>query len=300
MKIIITSIGTRGDIEPFLAIGELLKEKGHTIIGLFPEQFRNLTEDSGFIFESLGSEFIEMLNSPAGRIAMGGGKLGFKKLKAYLKLLSMQKEMSKGMILKQEAVIEKEQPDRIVHNAKVMYPVIWGLENKKSILISPVPYLHYVKDHSHVAFNKNYRPFINKLTYQLANYGLIKTISGSLKWLSTPNRIPTREIKKALFESKVIYTVSPSLFKRPEYWRENFQVLGYHERKKTNNWEPNQALKSFIERHPKVILVTFGSMVNSDPVKKTKIILDVLERNNIPAIINTASGGLVEPALYAR
>jgi hypothetical protein len=32
MKIVLLSIGTRGDKEPFLAIGELLNEKGHRVI----------------------------------------------------------------------------------------------------------------------------------------------------------------------------------------------------------------------------------------------------------------------------
>jgi UDP:flavonoid glycosyltransferase YjiC (YdhE family) len=301
MKVIVTSIGTRGDMEPFLAIGEILKEKGHEIICLFPEQFRDLAEDSGFEFASLGSEFINMLDSPAGKTVMGGGKLGIKKMKAYLKLVSMQKEVNKGMILKQETVIEKEQPDKIVHNGKVMYPMIWGLENKgKRILVSPVPYLHYVKDHSHVAFNKNFGAFINKLTYGLASFGLIKTISGSLKFLSTSKKLKTKEIKKALFEEKAIYTVSPSLFKRPTYWNDNLQVLGYHERKKAINWEPSSELKIFLQNHPKVILVTFGSMVNTNPPGKTGIILDILERNSIPAIINTASGGLVQPKTYNK
>lgn len=301
MKIILTSIGTRGDMEPFLAIGEILREKGHEIICLFPEQFRNLAEDSGFKFASLGSEFIEMLNSPMGKTVMGGGKLGIKKIQAYIKLVSMQKEINKAMILKQEHIIEQEQPDRIVHNGKVMYPVIWGLENKgKRILVSPVPYLHYVKDHSHLAFNNNFGAFINKLTYDLANFGLIKTISGSLKSLSRPKKIKTSEIKKALFGEKVIYTISPSLFKRPEYWTENLQVLGYHERKKTVNWKPSQELMSFLKKHPKVILVTFGSMVNTNPTEKTRIILEILERNNIPAIINTASGGLVKPKSWNK
>ena len=43
MKIIVTSIGIRGDIEPFLAIGKNLKEKGHQVICAFPEQFRQMT-----------------------------------------------------------------------------------------------------------------------------------------------------------------------------------------------------------------------------------------------------------------
>jgi len=32
MKIILISIGTRGDMEPFLSIGEILKEKGHNVL----------------------------------------------------------------------------------------------------------------------------------------------------------------------------------------------------------------------------------------------------------------------------
>ena len=300
MKIILTSIGTRGDMEPFLAIGEILKEKGHSIICLFPEQFRSLAEDSGFEFRSLGSEFIEMLDSPAGRTAMGGGKFGLKKLRAYLKLISMQKETSKKMVRIQEEVIESEKPDRIVHNGKVIYPVIWGLKNKHRIMVSPVPYMHYVKNHSHVAFNRNFGPWLNKQSYNLANYGLIKTISGSLKWLKQERTLSAKDIKHALFTNKTIYTISPSLFERPDYWSENIQVLGYHERKKTVNWEPSTELVDFLNSHPKIVLVTFGSMINKNPPKKTRIILDILERNKIPAIINTASGGLVKPEVYDK
>lgn len=301
MKIILTSIGTRGDMEPFLAIGEILKEKGHQIICLFPEQFRNLAEDSGFEFASLGSEFIEMLDSPFGKIAMGGGGLSFKKLKAYIKLISMQSAVNKAMILKQEVVIEEESPDRIIHNGKVIYPVIWGLKNKgQTILLSPVPYLHYVKNHAHVAFNRNFGAFINKLTYALANFGLVKTIVGSVKWLSLPIKVSQKEIQKALFRNKAIYTISPSLFERPNYWKNNLKVLGYHERKKTNNWEPNPEMELFLEKHSKLIFVTFGSMINPKPLEKTHIILDVLERNNIPAIINTASGGLIKPENFNK
>ena len=36
-------------------------------------------------------------------------------------------------------------------------------------------------------------------------------------------------------------------------------------------------------------------MPNPEPKQKTKIILEIIEQNKIPAIINTASGGLVKP-----
>jgi UDP:flavonoid glycosyltransferase YjiC (YdhE family) len=86
MKIILISIGTRGDMEPFLAIGEILKEKGHQAICAFPDQFRNLAEDSDIEFASLGTKFIEMLESDIGKAAMGGSGSGFKKFLANVKL----------------------------------------------------------------------------------------------------------------------------------------------------------------------------------------------------------------------
>ncbi|MFC2090994.1 glycosyltransferase, partial [Bacteroidota bacterium] len=50
MKILLTSIGTRGDIEPFLAIGKMLKEKGHQVICAFSEKFREETESCDIEF----------------------------------------------------------------------------------------------------------------------------------------------------------------------------------------------------------------------------------------------------------
>jgi UDP:flavonoid glycosyltransferase YjiC (YdhE family) len=40
-------------------------------------------------------------------------------------------------------------------------------------------------------------------------------------------------------------------------------------------------------------------MTNPEPEEKTRIIIDVLERNEIPAIVNMASGGLVRPGEFS-
>ena len=300
MIILLVSIGTRGDMEPFLAIGEMLKQKGHEVICLFPEQFRNLVEDSDMRFASLGSEFMEMLESDVGKFALGGGGPKWKKILAYVKLAKMQNKNNRLMIAKQHDVVAQEKPDRIIHNGKAMYPVIWEASNQgKTIYVSPVPYLHYVKHHTHIAFNSNYGEFFNKLTYKLADWGLVKTIMTSMNWLEISD-IRKSQIIKVLENHKIIYTISPQLFAKPSYWKKNLKVLGYHERNKTLNWKASNELLAFLEKHPKCILITFGSMTNPAPEEKTKIVLDILKRNRIPAIINTASGGLVEPNSYDK
>ena len=293
MKIILISIGTQGDMEPFLAIGEILKEKGHQVICAFPDQFRNLVEDSNMKFASLGTKYIEMLDSNIGRAAMGGSASGLKKFIAYVKLAKNQTEANKELVKKQYEIIESEIPDRIVYNAKVTYPVTWGLKNSgRNILICASPYLHYVKGHTHVVFHSNFGTFFNKLTFSLANFGMAMTTRISLKWLNITEKISRKQIKTAMLSNKAIYTISPSLFPRPDYWKENLDVLGYHERNKIVNWQPNKEITDFLTKHDRILFITFGSMLNPEPVEKTKIILEILERNKIPAIINTASGGL--------
>jgi sterol 3beta-glucosyltransferase len=296
MKIILMSIGTRGDIEPFLAIGEILQERSHQVICAFPEQFRYLAEVSNLQFASLGTKFIEMLESNVGKAAMGGGGSGVKKFLANVKLAQNQTEVNKELVNKQYELIEGEEPDRIVYNGKAIYPIIWGLKHRgRSILVSPLPYMHYVRDHSHVAFNSNYGTFLNKLTYSLANFGLVTTVMITKKWLGITREITRKQVKEVLISNRVIYTISPSLFSRPDYWDENLKVLGFHQRDKATDWHPDKTLKDFLEKHHRILFITFGSMINPEPEEKTRIIVEVLERNKIPAIVNTASGGLVKP-----
>jgi len=296
MKIILISIGTRGDMEPFLAIGETLKEKGHQVICAFPEQFRNLAEDSNMEFASLGAKYIETLESDVGKAAMGGSASGLKKILAYVRLARNQTEINKELIHKQYEIIESEVPDRIIYNGKVSYPIIWGLKNKgKNILVCPLPYVHYVRNQTHIVFNSNYGSFLNKLTYSLANFGMITTTMITKRWLKITRKITRKQIKNALLSNKAIYTISPYFFSRPDYWNENLKVLGYHERNKTINWQPDKDLIDFLGKHNRILFITFGSMTNPAPDEKTKIIIEILERNKIPAIINTASGGLIKP-----
>lgn len=296
MKILLMSVGTRGDMEPFLSIGEMLHEKGHRPICAFPEQFRNLAEDAGLEFASLGSKFIELLESDDGRAVMGGGGSGLKKFVATVRLASKQTDANKELVFRQRDVVEREMPDRIVYNGKAIYPIIWGLKNPgKTIFLSPLPYMHYVEGHTHVAFNSNFGTFLNKLTFSLAHFGMVATVNMARKWLKTKEKIAQKDVLDVLKNKRSIYTISPALFPQPKNWSREIKVAGYHERKGKSQWESSKELNAFLEKHDKILFITFGSMINPEPEKKTRLILDILVRNRIPAIINTAAGGLMKP-----
>lgn len=295
MKIVLISVGTRGDMEPFVAIAELLRAKGHEVICGFPEQFRDLVTESDWEFASLGEKFIALLGSNDGKAAMGGAS-GLKKLMGTMRLAFHQTEANKELLFEQRAIIERHKPDCVLYNGKAVYPILWHLKTKgKIISISPVPYMHYVKGHTHIAFNGNYGEFFNRLTFSLAQLGVIMTVRISRKWLKMKEKYKWSEIKNALQNNKSIYTISPTLFSQPDNWPKNLQVLGFHQRNQNKDWEPSDRLVDFIKKYDKILFITFGSMINPTPQKTTRILLDILERHKIPAIINSASGGLVQP-----
>ena len=294
MKILLTSIGTRGDIEPFLAVGALLEKNGHTIVYSFPKQFATIVPETA-VFHPLSPKVIELIESKEGQIVMGKASL-WKKAKALFRLYREGKIINNELIEEQFQTVNKENPDLIIHNQKCSYPPLWALtNNKRTILLSPVPFfIHYVQGHAHLGFNRNLGSFLNKMTYRLSNFGLAKTVYDGQKVLHISKRLSRAEIRDYLLVNKIMFTISPALFPRPEYWPKNAQVVGYHERSKEVQWTPDTSVQNFLSIHDKVIFLTFGSMVNSNPEEISTQLYRVLDELKIPTIVNTASGGLLE------
>ena len=295
MKILLIAVGTRGDVEPFLAIAEMLANNKENVICCFPEQFRKITMDSGLKFVGLTPKYLQMLESNEGIIAMGGKANLIQKIKAYYFLYKRSGVVDKLLSKEQKELIDMENPDKIIYHIKANYPLIFEAQNPtKTVLVSPIPFMiHPMDNHAHIGF-KNMGRFLNKLTYKLANYGLIMNVQKAAKGLYSSKEITSKTIKSALVSGKTVYTISPFLFERSQLWRDNVKILGYHERNKSLKWNPDIGLLDFIKKHKKIAFITFGSMVNGEPKQKTELIVRVLKRLKIPTIINTGDGGLIK------
>ena len=295
MKILLLSIGTRGDCEPFLGVGEILRNYGEDVVCAFPEQYRNFAEDSGFRFCSLGSGFIDLLGSQDGRNAISGKCL--QKFTATIRMAKTSMPIQKDIIREQHNIIATENPDIIIFHPKAVYPVPYHLKtDKRVIVLGTVPQmLHEVKDRPHIGLDK----LPSKLSYKIANFGFAQSVMLAVR-MFFKGELRRKQIQGELLRLPIFYTVSPHVFPRPEYWNDNAIVAGFIERNKTLNWKPNDELNAFIERHKKLLFVTFGSMTNLNPREKTGIIVDVLQELKIPAILNISGGGLAELESYDK
>jgi UDP:flavonoid glycosyltransferase YjiC (YdhE family) len=282
MKVLMLSLGTRGDCEPFLGVGEMLRERGEDVVCAFPEQYRELAESSGFRFLSLGSAFIDLLDSEDSRNAISGK--GLKRVAATFRTAMASLPTQKEVISCQREIIEKENPDVIIFHPKAVYPVVHYLETgKRAILLGTVPQmLHEVEGRPHVGLDG----LPTKLSYTIANFGFAKSamLAANMFYKGKYN---AKQLQDAILKLPIFYTVSPQIFPRPEYWGANAIVVGFWERDKTVGWQPPPEIARFIENHGKILFVTFGSMTNRDPAGNTAIIADTLQELGIPAIMNT-------------
>lgn len=294
MKILLMSIGTRGDVEPFLAVGEMLHKNGHSVDFAFPAQLGTLVP-TNFTFHPFTEAFLNLLESEDGKLVIGG-KAGFNKFRALLRLYKVGMDVNKTLVKEQFKIVERTNPDLIIYSGKCNYPVIWSMMQKgKTVLLSPVPFLiHKFPGKPHLGFKTLPIEFLHSISYSIANFAITKTIKSALKQIPVDFKTNDKSILNALKREKLAFTISPSLLKRPAELPSNVQILGYHERDKKMDWEIDEKLEKFLEVNKKVLLLTFGSMTNPYSVSNSKLIYEVLDELGIAVIVNKAAGGLVE------
>ena len=66
MKIVITALGSVGDVFPFIAIGQVLQQRGHTVALLANPHFANAVAQAGLSLVPLGTEdeYLAALRQP--------------------------------------------------------------------------------------------------------------------------------------------------------------------------------------------------------------------------------------------
>jgi len=298
-NILLMSLGSRGDMEPFLALGEELQQAGHEIAYCMPAQFQSLAQQVSPNFYPMTPDFLALMDDPEVKKITGQIGSGWSRLKTIFKLLKSTKPLQQQLIRDQKAACDAFEPALIIYHIKCVYPVIAALRKAQRVeLLSPVPCLLHAVDHEPaIGFGTPRGRRWNRWTYSLANSALIKqAILGYgnpvLKDWGWPI-LKQAELKTFLLEKlPVEYAVSERLFPQPIDWPAHVKVTDYRERNKSKNWTPPTSLTTFLEAHPNPLYIGFGSMINGQPKQVGADILSVAQTLDLPVIINTSWGGI--------
>ena len=288
MRVAIHTLGTRGDIQPYLALALGLTARGHDVQLAAPIQFEAMIGERGVAFAPLPGEFLALMDTPEGKAAIAGGQ-GFS---AGFKLLKHVRPLMRGLLDAEWSAAQGFSPDVVVYHPKsIASPHIAEKLGCRSILASPLPGFTPTS-----AFPSPLLPFaslgpLNRISHALAIRGSDFLFGGLLReWRETSLHLPRRRLGKGA-PTATLYAYSPHVVPVPRDWDSNVLVSGYWFLD-SEDWTMPDDLASFLNAGAPPIYVGFGSMPGLDPVNIAAIAIEALARTGKRGLLATGGGAL--------
>ncbi|PHU13467.1 Sterol 3-beta-glucosyltransferase UGT80A2 [Capsicum chinense] len=301
MQIVMLIVGTRGDVQPFTAIGKRLQDFGHRVRLATHANFKEFVLTAGLEFYPLGGDpkiLAEYMVKNKGFLPSGPSEIPTQRNQMKEIIYSLlpackEPDMDTGVPFKADAIIAN--------------PPAYGHVHVAEALKIPI----------HIFFTMPWTPtteFPHPLSRvkQPAGYRLSYQIVDSMIWLGIRDLI--NDVRKKKLKLRPVtylsgsqgseldiphaYIWSPHLVPKPKDWGPKIDVVGFCFLDLATGYEPPESLVNWLEAGPKPIYIGFGSLPVQDPQKMTETIVKALEITKQRGIINKGWGGLgnlVEP-----
>ena len=320
LNIVIMVIGSRGDIQPFLKIGKLLRtEHGHRIRIASHPVFRNFVEkEGGLEFFSVGGDPSElmafMVKNPGlipGVQTIREGEIGRRRA-AMAEMFggfwracinSTEGETDEANL----ETIAKTEPfiaDAIIANPPSMAHV--HIAEKLGVPLHIMFTFPYSPTTAFPHPLANIRPrksnvdanYVNFMSYPLVEMmtwqGLGDIVNHFREDTLRLEPVSSLWAPGALYRMKVPYTYlwSPSLVPKPSDWGPEIDIGGFVFLNLASNFKPPKELTDFLSAGDPPVYIGFGSIVVDDPDKFTDMIFKAVELAGVRALVHKGWGGL--------
>ena len=285
MNIGIFTYGTRGDVQPYIALALGLMNNGHQVTIAAPENFKAFVEDFGITFHPLFGNAEEMMNSPEGQSVLQAENT-IKLMKYFFKVLRDAK-----VPLRKSYLDGISKVDFIIANNATLAitSAIAEKQNKKMALSYFMPPVVPTTEFPLGDFDFLNFPWYNKFTYKLAHTFYWKFVKKETNELRRELGLPL--LKENLIEHigrqkpLDLYCISPSLIPQPKDWDENHKITGFltvpNQNRENNTLDkvPTE-LTEWLAQGDKPVYMGFGSNGIGNTEKFIRILNDVLAQTN--------------------
>jgi sterol 3beta-glucosyltransferase len=294
MKITIVSAGSRGDVQPFVALGKGLKKAGHAVGVLASKDFQNLITAHDLEFFDMGGSMETVAQSMQGLLEEGN----------FLKILSSMGPAAERLVVQAaiNGMVACQGSDFIIAglgglgiglalSEKLNIPFIpaylypFTPTREFPSVLSPLPQMRLPS-------------WANSLSHRLAQQMMWQTFRAA----DNKARSQVLHIPPASFwgpfaslqkqKQTILYGYSPKVIPFPKDWGDFIHVTGYWFLEPPDGWEPPIDLLNFLQAGPPPVYIGFGSMVNRKPEETANLVLQALSRTGQRGILSTGWGGL--------
>jgi UDP:flavonoid glycosyltransferase YjiC (YdhE family) len=290
------AFGTRGDVQPVVALGKALKAEGHSIRVIAGANFQDWIKKHGLeavaskidiqtVMESeLGREWIEKGNNPV---------LQMKIIKQLSDQTGWQMMTDAWESCRDAEVIFSSFTSDIYAlsiaeklRAKLIsipfQPALFATRSGATTMSAPFP------DRKSVF---NY--FFGKLFLEPAGWRLSGKMTNDFRQqvLGLPQQTRAQYMK-AKGDLFTVQAYSRHVVPHPEDWPANVHTTGYWFLDEQTHWEPPRDLLEFLDAGERPVCIGFGSMIGRDPEKVTRVVVDAVRESGRRAILLSGWAGI--------
>jgi sterol 3beta-glucosyltransferase len=286
--------GTRGDVQPFVALAVALQRAGHEVRLCTHERFRPFVEAHGVPYAFMNDDLLRLAETPQGRALTEGRGNPLKALRTvgpiYAQMLREAERAAAGA-------------DVIVHHPKTLAaPSLheaWGVP---SVMVLPVPAMTPTSAFAlPLLGDRDLGPFLNR-----ASYAPLAFSTSSFRGVLDPWRRglglgPAGRRPPHLHHDgkpvPTLYPVSPHVVPTPPDWPETTLLTGAWHLDTRDELDPE--LRAFLEAGEAPVVIGFGSMSGGAHTARTAMIVDAVRRSGVRAVLLSGWGGLDEASARA-
>ncbi len=294
MHIAIIAPGSRGDVEPYIALGVGLARAGHGVRLVSHADFAPLAAAHGLAFYPIEGRVQEIAQGMGALLERGN----------FLAILSQMGKDARSAALNaaRAGLAACRGVDLVLAGIGGLF-VGLALAEKLHLPLLQAYYIPFTPTAAYPSFLAP-RPLarlggrLNRASYTLAQQMLWQAFRPAdglarrqaLDLPAAPLRGPFDAA--AVRGMPVIYGYSPTVIPPPPDWGPDVHVTGYWVLDPNEDWTPPPALAEFLQAGAPPVYVGFGSMSSSNPAETADLVLRALAQTGQRAVVLAGWGGL--------
>jgi sterol 3beta-glucosyltransferase len=301
MRIGMIALGSRGDVQPYVALGKGLKQAGYEVVLLTHDPYKRLVLGEGLEFFAIGGNPRSIVDRVMNQARVGEKPNEFDFMRKVVPLIKP---------LRYEIVTRCwqgcQEVDALVLNALGIVVGI-PMAQKRGIPAFPA-YLQPMtptREFPALSFPSvpdwmaSVRPSYDLLSAEFLDwmrwqfYRSMGKVVHEL--LGTPIRSPIILMQEQ--QTPIFYGYSERFLSRPSDWPDYCHITGYWFLDTPAGWQPPANLQAFLQAGTPPVYIGFGSMGSGDPHRLTELVVKALELSGQRGIVLTGWGALSQERL---
>lgn len=302
MRVLLFGFGSRGDVQPFVALGKGLQGAGYDVTIAAGVNFQSWIEQEGLKFDPVHVDIEAAMQTDIGKNWLEASS--HDPMTELQNMRRMVEVSATGIADDVIAMLDKY--DTFISGLLTVEPMaaVSQARGKRHLigLLSP-----WAPTRSGAAGMQAPLPRRNSFINYLMGYVIEVMMSNVLRPASVEvrDRLNLSKPSPATFmrawnQTPALIGISPLVVPPPPDWNAFQQVTGYWFLDADPAWKPSAALAAFLEAGPPPVYIGFGSMTSRDPEATLQLLLAALAKSGQRGIIHSGWAGLNSESLPAN